>query len=452
VTQHGSNSDRPRGRRARPGGDWSGYDAAPQEDREFPDLQPIRPRERRGRHSAPSQASQASQDAQQPWGGQQAGSQQAPGQGPWEGQQAAGQPGRGGQAPWGPSQAQQAPQGFRQAPPGQAASSQRQYGQYGQSGPQQAAPRHSAPQPAASQYAESQYAESQYAAPQPGGPRHSAPQPAAPQAPQQGMRGAPGGQGQGWDDQDSDDPMAAFSERWHTRGQEDEGDPRKRWGLYLGGGVVAAVIIAVVVYFLTAGSGGAANTGLGSLVTTFLPGELQQVPNACSSVSSGTLSQYLPGQLKEASPPLNTGAQSQCTWTLDNAPTYRVLEVYLTAYSPSGLASGDGSATFAAEDAYAEAENAKQKPGPKSGQSPATVASVPNLGSSAFSTTQVFTENGAIMDMATVYVRYRNVIIQVVLNGIDHNSGGKQYGPVSKATLLSQAQSVAKQVTTKVTG
>jgi hypothetical protein len=246
--------------------------------------------------------------------------------------------------------------------------------------------------------------------------------------------------------------MAAFSERWQMRGQEDEGDPRKRWRLYLGGGVVAAVIIAVVVYFLTAGSGGAANTGLGSLVTTFLPGELQQVPNACSSVSSGTLSQYLPGQLKEASPPLNTGAQSQCTWTLDNAPTYRVLEVYLTAYSPSGLASGDGSATFAAEDAYAEAENAKQKPGPKSGQSPATVASVPNLGSSAFSATQVFTENGAIMDMATVYVRYRNVTIQVVLNGIDHNSGGKQYGPVSKATLLSQAQSVAKQVTTKVTG
>jgi hypothetical protein len=246
--------------------------------------------------------------------------------------------------------------------------------------------------------------------------------------------------------------MAAFSERWQQRGREDEGDPRKRWRLYLGGGVVAAVIIAVVAYFLTAGGGGAANTGLGSLVTTFLPGELQQVPNACSSLSSGTLSQYLPGQLKEASPPLNTGSQSQCTWTLDNAPTYRVLEVYLTAYSPSGLASGDGSATFAAEDAYAEAEAVKQKPGPKSGQSAATVANVSNLGSSAFSATQVFTENGAVMDMATVYVRYHNVIIQVVLNGMDHNSGGKQYGPVSKSTLLSQAQAVAKQVTTKVTG
>ncbi|HEX6454661.1 MAG TPA: hypothetical protein VF060_35015 [Trebonia sp.] len=435
MSQHGSNSDRPRGRRARPGGDWSNYDAAPQEDREFPDLQPIRPREGRGRHSAPSQ------DAQQPWDGQ-----QAPGQGSWEAQQAAGQPGQGGQAPWGPSQAQQAPQGFRQAspgqvPPGQAAPS------YGQSGPQQTAPRHSAPQPAASQYTESQYAQSQHAAP-PAGPRHSAPQPAAPQ---QDTRGAASG-GQGWDDQESEDPMAAFSERWQRRGHEHEGDPRKRWGLYLGGGVVGAVIIAVVVYFLTAGGGGAANTGLGSLVTTFLPGELQQVPNACTSMSSGTLNQYLPGQLKQASPPLNTGAQSQCTWTLDNAPTYRVLEVYITAYSPSGLASGDGSATFAAEDAYAEAQNVKQNPGPKSGQSPAAIGSVPNLGSSAFSATQVFTENGAVMDMATVYVRYHNVIIQVVLNGMDHNSAGKQYGPVSKSTLLSQAQSVAEQVTTKVTG
>jgi hypothetical protein len=124
----------------------------------------------------------------------------------------------------------------------------------------------------------------------------------------------------------------------------------------------------------------------------------------------------------------------------------------MTAYSPSGLASGNGSATFAAEDAYAEAEVGKQKSGPKSGQPTATVATIPSLGSSAFSAKQRFSENGAVMDMATVYVRYRNVIIQVVLNGMDHSSTGTQYGPVSQSTLLSQAQSVAQQVTTKVTG
>jgi hypothetical protein len=257
--------------------------------------------------------------------------------------------------------------------------------------------------------------------------------------------------GQGWDDQESDDdPMAAFSERWHRRGQEPQSDQgNRRRPLYLAGGVVGAVIVAVVVYFLTAGGGGAANTGLGSLVTTFLPGELQQVPNACTSLSSATLGQDLPGQRKEAAPPLNTGAQSQCTWTLDNAPTYRVLEVYLTAYSPSGLASGDGSATFAAEDAYAEAETSKQK----SQHPTATVGTIPNMGSDAFSATQVFTENGAVIDMATVYVRYRNVIIQVVLNGMDRGGPGmKQYGPVSQSDLLSQAKSVAQQVTAKVTG
>lgn len=246
--------------------------------------------------------------------------------------------------------------------------------------------------------------------------------------------------------------MNAFSERWERRGLQTPEDRRKRrWVLGAGGGVVA-VGIALLVYFLTAGSGGAANTGLGSLVTTFLPGELQKVPNACTAVSPGTLGQDLPGPRRQAAPPLNTGAESQCSWTLDNPPTYRVLAVSLTAYSPSGLASGDGSATFAAEDAYAEAQNSKQKPGPKSGQPPATVVNLSNLGSSAFSAAQKFTSNGTVVDVATVYVRYHNVIVQVVLNGTDHSASGKHYGPVSQSTLLSQARSIAQQVTSKVTG
>lgn len=430
MTQHGSNSDRPRGRRARRDSDWSEYDGVPREDREFPDLQPIRPREGRGRHSAPPP------DAQEPWGGQRPAGQRPAGQPPWQDQQAAGQPAREARAPWDAPRSRQAPQGFQQEPRGFQQEPVPSHSQYGQSGPQQAAsPQYGASQPSA------------YGTSQPPAGRHSAPQPAAPRR----TAGRANGDS-GWDDQDSDDPMAAFSERWHSRGQEAGNDRRKRRRLYLAGGGVAAVAIAVLVYFLTAGGGGAADTGLGSLVTTFLPGELQQVPNACSSVPSGTLGQDLPGQLKEAAPPLNTGAQSQCTWTLDKAPTYRVLEVSMTAYSPSGLASGDGSATFAAEDAYAEAETAKQKPGPKSGQPPAAVATIPNLGSSAFSAMQVFTANGAVMDMATVYVRYHNVMIQVVLNGMDRSGGSRQYGPVSKSTLLSQAQSVAQQVAAKVTG
>jgi hypothetical protein len=248
-------------------------------------------------------------------------------------------------------------------------------------------------------------------------------------------------------------PIEAFSERWRRRGSASRGDRRadrrRRRRLLAAGCGAAALVIAVAVYFLAGGSGSSANLGLGSLVTTFLPGELQQVPNACTSVSSATLGQYLPGQRKVAAPPLNSGANSQCTWTLDKPPLYRVLEVNIQAYSPSGLASGDGSATFAAIDAYAEAETAKQNPGPRSGQPKATVTDVVGMpggrDSVAFQATQVF-QNNAVTDMVTVAVRYRNVIVTVVMNGLEHANTGN-YGPVSPSQLSSAAQTVAQQVT-----
>ena len=248
-------------------------------------------------------------------------------------------------------------------------------------------------------------------------------------------------------------PVETFSERWRRRGSASRGDRRadrrRRRRLLAAGGAAVAVVIAVVVFFVTGGGGSSANLGLGSLVTTFLPGELQQVPNACTSVPSATLGQYLPGQRKVAAPPLNTGANSQCTWTLDKPPLYRVLEVNIKAYSPSGLASGDGSATFAAIDAYAEAETAKQNPGPRSGQPKATVTDVAGMpggrDSVAFQATQVFQNNGAVTDMVTVVVRYRNVIVTVVMNGLAHANTGN-YGPVSPSQLSSAAQTVAQQV------
>lgn len=247
--------------------------------------------------------------------------------------------------------------------------------------------------------------------------------------------------------------MEAFSQRWRRRGSDSRedrrADRRKRRRMLIAGGAVVAVVIAGAVYFFTGSNGSSANLGFGSLVTTFLPGELQQVPNACTSVPGATLTQYLPGKPKMAAPPLNTGANSQCTWTLDKAPIYRVLEVDMQAYSPSGLASGDGSATFAAEDAYAEAETAKQKPGPKSGQPKAAVTDLSGMpggvDTSAFEAAQVFSVNGAVTDVATVVVRYRNVIVTVVMNGLDHANKGN-YGPASPSMLSSAAQTVARQV------
>ena len=191
MSQHGSFPGRPRGRRARPDNDvpeWAGYDAVPQDQREFPDLSPIRDREAR-----------------------------APGQAPWENQ------------PW-----------TQQAPP-----------QPHPRQPQQPQPQQSQPQPQ----------------PQPQSPRGGA---------------------SDWADPADADPMEAFSERWHRRGSESRddrrADRRKRRRTLIVGGGAAAVVIAVAVYFLTGSNGNSANLGLNSLVTTFLPGELQQVPDACTSV------------------------------------------------------------------------------------------------------------------------------------------------------------------------
>ena len=212
-------------------------------------------------------------------------------------------------------------------------------------------------------------------------------------------------------------------------------------------------MIAAAAYLLSGGPG-AAKLGFGSFVTNFLPGELQQVPDPCSAVPAATLNQYLPGKTKQAAPPLNSGANTECTWTRDSAPTYRVLQVQLQAYSPSGLASGNGSATFAAEDAYQSFENGFAKPGPKSGQPKAVVTDLSGLpgGSqtSAFQATQVFNRGGATTDVANVFIRYRNVIITVVVDGLDQSSGGKQYGPVAMSDLTAAANAVGQEMAAQI--
>jgi hypothetical protein len=68
---------------------------------------------------------------------------------------------------------------------------------------------------------------------------------------------------------------------------------------------------------------------------------------------------------------------------------------------------------------------------------------------SAFSVTQVFERSGTI-DEATVYVRYRNVIITAAMEGLDRSSGAKKYGPVAMSALTSAAETVARQVTGQI--
>ena len=102
----------------------------------------------------------------------------------------------------------------------------------------------------------------------------------------------------------------------------------------------------------------------------------------------------------------------------------------------------------------AEDEDSLQHPGPKSGQAPAIVANINNLGTSAFSAYQVYGQANAqtVTDIASVYVRYRNVVIQVVVNGLAKGSGhGKSYSGASRGPLQAMALAVAKRVAASVT-
>ncbi|HEY7918088.1 MAG TPA: hypothetical protein VIE45_00475 [Streptosporangiaceae bacterium] len=219
---------------------------------------------------------------------------------------------------------------------------------------------------------------------------------------------------------------------------------RNRRSIYLWGSVVVvAVLVGVGVWFLVSG-GSKPAAAPDPLVTTFLPGEFRTVPNACTTVTASTLNQYLPGKRVVASPSsLDGGQASLCSWTLDHRPLYRLLNVQVQAYTPNGLASGDGSATFAAMDGYAAALQQKTSP-PKATHLPkATVTAISGLGTKAFSALQVTRSPGIKTDLMTVVVRDRNVVLTAVLQG---NSGRGGYGPVSPAQLRAGAIAAARDV------
>ncbi len=217
---------------------------------------------------------------------------------------------------------------------------------------------------------------------------------------------------------------------------------RRRW-LILAGALVIAAGVVIAVVLLPGGSGPAAVTP-GTLITTFQPGELRQVPNACGAVPTATVRQYLPGKVGQSSPlPVNGAAESACNWTVDSPPVYRLMELNMLAYAPNGLASGDGSATFAAIDAYESTLQGIANP-PKDSPDPrATVTPLPGFGDQASSAMQVFHAGGAITDVATVLVRYHNVVVTVTLDGLEHSNRGS-YGPVSPSALSAAALAFAR--------
>jgi hypothetical protein len=213
----------------------------------------------------------------------------------------------------------------------------------------------------------------------------------------------------------------------------------------MAGGGLIVVVVVVVVLWLTGSlpwqgqPGPAASSGL---VTTFLPGEFRSVPDACHAVSPATLAQYLPGKVSEVAS-LGSATQSQCTWTLDARPDFRVLTVTSQAYTPSLLSSGDGSATFGAIDAYNQTLQTLLNPPKSSKASRARLGAAVGLGGDAFTAQQVFHLPGVISDEITVVVRDRNVLITVTMQGQEHGGG---FGPVPVATLRAAALAAAHEV------
>jgi len=220
---------------------------------------------------------------------------------------------------------------------------------------------------------------------------------------------------------------------------------RARRATYIWGGAFVAVLLIVAgvgyMYFHQPSPPPVAD----SLVTTFQPGEFRTVPNACSAVTAATLDQYLPGKRRTVAPKsLYGGAQSLCNWLVDAKPRYRVLQVTVRAYPPSGLASGNGSASFAAKDAYQHASQLKAHPLKASRQPKATMSQVPGLGNSAFAALQVPSARGLATNLLTVVVRERNALITVVSQGPAQHRGC--YAAVSPLRLRGAAVAAARDI------
>jgi hypothetical protein len=226
---------------------------------------------------------------------------------------------------------------------------------------------------------------------------------------------------------------------------------RRRRSYLMAGGVVVVIAAVLATMFLTRG-GGQAVTISGDLVTTFQPGELQQVPNSCDVVPQATVQQYLPGKVKVASPQQPNGKLgSGCYWTVDSPPVYRLLELNLLASKPSGLASGDGSATNAAIDEYTSQLANLQHPSKKAVAPKGTSVTVLHgVGNEAFSVLQQFKTSDGTTYVATVEIRFHNVIVTAAMNGMVGVTSKGKYGPITTSQLQAAALAFAESALTSL--
>ncbi len=182
-------------------------------------------------------------------------------------------------------------------------------------------------------------------------------------------------------------------------------------------------------------------------VTTYQKGEFKSVPDACKVVGAAALHQLMGGTPKVTQP--QQGSElSQCAFTVDAKPTFRVLQIFVQAYSASlTVPVGNGSATADATYTIAEQRRLLAHPPKHTPQPPAAIAAVGGLGNEAFSAVQVFRAK-SVIDLVNVWARYRNVLITVVFQG--QASGG--FGPVTVSELRSGAITAARAALAQVKG
>jgi len=177
---------------------------------------------------------------------------------------------------------------------------------------------------------------------------------------------------------------------------------QRRVYVYCGTAIAIVVVIAAVVAIRGLVHKPAPHS---AFVTTLQPGEFRSVPNACRAVSPALLTQYLPGTARQVVPAGATGATSQCTFTVDKAPVFRVLGVSLQAYTPSALAAGNGSGTANALDSFQLLQTQLAHPGKKAPLPAAQITPLTGLGQQAFSALQVLHSHRAVTDLVTVVAR-----------------------------------------------
>jgi len=217
---------------------------------------------------------------------------------------------------------------------------------------------------------------------------------------------------------------------------------RRRVYIWCGTAIAVAVIVAAV----AAIHGLSKPSPTSSFVTTLQAGEFRTVPSACGSVSPALLSQYLPGSARKVTPAGTGTGASQCTFTVDSRPVFRVLEVTAQAYQPSAVAAGDGSATANAQDSFLVAEQQLAHPGKRAPLPPAQITPIASLGKQAFSALQIIHAGKTVTDLVTILARDHNVVVSVSLQA---QASGGGFGPVSVSALREGALAVSRMVVAK---